>query len=141
MAVKSMNIATINPKVGIFWLIPANKLTVKGSQNVSILLYFAQDITTAEHLENFYSSTSDHYLLWNTIQKKYPNLRNTPYEKYPRGRVTFVADDDIHTGTFKLMADYKIFSHPKYLTKLKRIYNITNPYDVDLLCDLHYRTK
>ena len=141
MAVQSIDTTTNTPKVGIFWFIPAHKLPVKNSPNENILLYFAQDITTAEHLENFYSSTSDHYLLWNTVQKKYPNLRNTPYEKYPRGRVTFVADDDIHTGTFKLMADYKIFSHPKYLTKLKRIYNITNLYDVDLLRDLHYRTK
>lgn len=141
MTIHCINLTANNPKVGIFWLIPTNKVVAGNITDDCTLLYLAQDITTAEHFEKYYSSAADHYTVWIAVQHSFSQLKHTPYEKYPRGRVTFVSDDYPHTGTFKLMADIKILCLPKCLAELKRLYNITSRYGVDLMRDLHYRTK
>ncbi|MBQ8671560.1 MAG: hypothetical protein IJ525_03455 [Alphaproteobacteria bacterium] len=122
------------PKVGIFWLIPTK-------QNGQMLVYFAQDLNKANLVDIYYDSTFEHIKCWPKVLHKYPELKNTPYEKYPRGRITLVSNDYRQGGTFKLMADKKILAHEYYVQKLKEIYHIATLYKLDIMLDLHYRTK
>lgn len=122
------------PKVGIFWLIPTN-------QNGQTLVYFAQDINKANFIDIYYDSTFEHIKCWQKVLQKYPELKTAPYEKYPRGRITFISKDGGKSGTFKLMADKRISAQNFYVQKLKEIYNIDTRYKLDILLDLHYRTK
>lgn len=122
------------PKVGIFWLIPTK-------QNGQMLVYFAQDLNKANLVDIYYDSTFEHIKCWQKVLQKYPELETAPYEKYPRGRITLVSNDYRQGGTFKLMADKKILSHEYYVQKLKEIYHISPFYKLDILLDLHYRTK
>lgn len=107
---------TMRPKVGIFWLIPIGEKQT--------LVCFTQDIEKASHTDMYYDSTFEHIKCWPKVLHKYPELKNTPYEKYPRGRITLVSKDYRQGGTFKLMADKKILAHEYYMQKLKEIYNI-----------------
>ena len=120
-------------KVGIFWLIP---IGVKQT-----LVCFTQEIEKASHTDMYYDSTFEHIKCWPKVLHKYPELKNTPYEKYPRGRITFISEDGGKSGTFKLMADKKILVQDFYVQKLKEIYNIDTRYKLNILLDLHYRTK
>ena len=122
------------PKVGIFWLIPTK-------QNGQMLVYFAQDLNKANFVDIYYDSTFEHIKCWPKVLHKYPELKNTPYEKYPRGRITFISKDGGKSGTFKLMADKKILAQAFYVQKLKEIYNIDTRYKLDVMLDSHYRTK
>ena len=74
------------PKVGIFWLIPTN-------QNRQMLVYFAQDLNKANFVDMYYDSTFEHIKCWQKVLRKYPELKTAPYEKYPRGRITFISKD------------------------------------------------
>lgn len=121
------------PKVGIFWLIPIGEKQT--------LVCFTQDIEKASHTDMYYDSTFEHIKCWQKVLQKYPELKNTPYEKYPRGRITLVSKDCRQGGIFKLMADKKILSHEYYVQKLKEIYNIDTRYKLDILLDSHYRTR
>ena len=123
-----------SPLVGIFWLLPAN---IIDSDNV--LLYSPQPLADAAHVDTFYDSTFEHYTLWNTVQNMFPQLKNTPYEKYPRGRITFVAKNYPQDGVFKLMADIQILRQKECLFALKRLFNMVN-YKIEVLRDAHYRT-
>ncbi len=122
------------PKVGIFWLIPANII-----DSEEILFYREQTIQDAEHADVFYDSTFEHYRLWNSAQKMFPKLKNVPYEKYPRGRVTFVAKNYPHDGEFKLIADVKILDKEECLQKIKILFNMKNN-RTQILRDAHYKT-
>lgn len=123
----------MRPKVGIFWLIPIGEKQT--------LVCFTQDIEKASHTDMYYDSTFEHIKCWPKVLHKYPELKNSPYEKYPRGRITLVSSDHRQGGTFKLMADKKILAHEYYVQKLKELYNIGPLYELDILLDLHYRTK
>ena len=90
------------PKVGIFWLIPTK-------QNGQMLVYFAQDLNKANLVDIYYDSTFEHIKCWQKVLQKYPELKTAPYEKYPRGRITFISKDGGKSGTFKLMADKKFW--------------------------------
>lgn len=125
---------TMRPKVGIFWLIPTK-------QNGQMLVYFAQDLNKANFVDIYYDSTFEHIKCWQKVLQKYPELKTAPYEKYPRGRITFISEDGGKSGTFKLMADKKILVQDFYMQKLKEIYNIDTRYKLDILLDSHYRTK
>lgn len=122
------------PKVGIFWLIPTK-------QNGQMLVYFAQDLNKANLVDIYYDSTFEHIKCWQKVLQKYSELETAPYEKYPRGRITFISKDGGKSGTFKLMADKKILAQAFYVQKLKEIYNIDTRYKLDILLDSHYRTK
>ncbi len=124
---------TMLPKVGIFWLIPIGEKQT--------LVYFTQDIEKANRVDIYYDSTFEHIKCWPKVLHKYPELKNAPYEKYPRGRISLVSKDYRQGGTFKLMADKKILAHEYYVQKLKEIYHIIPFYKLDILLDLHYRTK
>jgi len=123
-----------SPNVGIFWVIPASVIDIE-----QCLLYVEQTLVEAAHADIFYDSTFEHYAVWDTIQKMFPKLKNTPYEKYPRGRVTFVAKNYPNDGTFKLMADAKILQQRECLFEIKRIFNMKN-YKIEVRHDAHYRT-
>ena len=123
------------PKIGIFWLVPANIIDAD-----AVLLYDAQTIEEASHVDMFYDSTFEHYTLWNTVQKMFSQLRNIPYERYPRGRVTLVAKNYPHDGTFKLMADIKILQQKECVAEIKRVFNLMTGQNVEVLRDAHYRT-
>lgn len=123
------------PKIGIFWLVPASII-----DEDSVLLYAVQTIEEASRADIFYDSTYEHYTLWNTVQKMFPALKNVPYEKYPRGRVTLVAKNYPNDGTFKLMADIKILQQKECVAEIKRVYNLTDKQNVEILRDAHYRT-
>ncbi len=128
--------ADINsPKVGIFWLLPAD---IADADNV--LLYAEQTLENAAHADIFYDSTFEHYSLWNTVQKMFPNLKNVPYERYPRGRVTMIAKNYPHDGTFKLIADAKILQQKDCVAEIKRVFNLTDKHKIEILRDAHYRT-
>lgn len=122
------------PKVGIFWLIPTN-------QNGQTLVYFAQDLNKANFVDIYYDSTFEHIKCWQKVLQKYPELKTAPYEKYPRGLITFISKDGGKSGTFKLMADKKILAQDFYVQKLKEIYNISSRHKLDIMLDSHYRTK
>ena len=122
------------PKVGIFWLIPTN-------QNGQTLVYFAQDLNKVNFVDIYYDSTFEHIKCWQKVLQKYPELKTAPYEKYPRGRITFFSKDGGKSGTFKLMADKKILAQDFYVQKLKEIYNISSRHKLDIMLDSHYRTK
>ena len=124
---------TMRPKVGIFWLIPI--------EEKQTLVCFTQDIDDANHTDMYYDSTFEHIKCWPKVLHKYPELKNSPYEKYPRGRITLVSNDYRQGGIFKLMADKKILAHEYYVQKLKEIYHIDPLYKLDIMLDLHYRTK
>ena len=124
---------TMRPKVGIFWLISIGEKQT--------LVCFTQDIEKANHTDMYYDSTFEHIKCWQKVLQKYPELKTAPYEKYPRGRITLVSKDYRQGGTFKLMADKKILVQDFYVQKLKEIYNIGTRYKLDILLDLHYRTK
>ena len=124
---------TMRPKVGIFWLISIGEKQT--------LVCFTQDIEKANHTDMYYDSTFEHIKCWPKVLHKYPELKNAPYEKYPRGRITLVSNDYRQGGTFKLMADKKILAHEYYVQKLKEIYHIDPLYKLDIMLDLHYRTK
>ncbi|MBR3501819.1 MAG: hypothetical protein IKO06_02815, partial [Alphaproteobacteria bacterium] len=113
------------PKVGIFWLIPIGEKQT--------LVCFTQDIEKASHTDMYYDSTFEHIKCWPKVLHKYPELKNAPYEKYPRGRITFISKDGGKSGTFKLMADKKILAQSFYVQKLKEIYNIDSRYKLDIL--------
>lgn len=123
------------PKIGIFWFVPAN---VIGSEEV--LLYAKQAIEEATHADIFYDSTFEHYTLWSVVQKMFPKLKNIPYEKYPRGRVTMIAKNYPNDGTFKLMADIKILQQQECVTEIKQVFNLTDSKNIEILRDPHYRT-
>ena len=123
------------PKIGIFWFVPAN---VIGSEEV--LLYAKQTIEEATHADIFYDSTFEHYTLWSVVQKMFPKLKNIPYEKYPRGRVTMIAKNYPNDGTFKLMADIKILQQQECVTEIKQVFNLTDNKNIEILRDPHYRT-
>lgn len=122
------------PKVGIFWLIPTK-------QNGQMLVYFAQNLNKSNLVDIYYDSTFEHIKCWQKVLQKYPELETAPYEKYPRGRITFISKDGGKSGTFKLMADKKILAQAFYVQKLKEIYNIDTRYKLDILLDSHYRTR
>lgn len=122
------------PKVGIFWLIPTK-------QNGQMLVYFAQNLNKSNLVDIYYDSTFEHIKCWQKVLQKYPELETAPYEKYPRGRITFISKDGGKSGIFKLMADKKILAQAFYVQKLKEIYNIDTRYKLDILLDSHYRTK
>lgn len=124
---------TMRPKVGIFWLIPIGEKQT--------LVCFTQDMEKASHTDMYYDSTFEHIKCWPKVLHKYPELKNAPYEKYPRGRITLVSNDYRQGGTFKLMADKKILAQAFYVQKLKEIYHISPFYKLDILLDSHYRTK
>ena len=124
-----------SPKVGIFWLLPTNIVDAD-----DVLLFAAQLVENATHADIFYDSTFEHYTLWETVQKMLPKLKNVPYEKYPRGRVTLVAKNYPNDGTFKLMADMKILQQEKCVAEIKRVFNLTDKQNVEVLRDAHYRT-
>ena len=124
-----------SPKVGIFWFVSANII-----DEDSVLLYATQAIEQASHADIFYDSTYEHYALWDTVQKMFSQLKNVPYEKYPRGRVTLVAKNYPNDGTFKLMADMKILQQEKCVAEIKRVFNLNDRQNVEVLRDAHYRT-
>lgn len=124
-----------SPKVGIFWLLPANVVDAD-----DVLLFATQTLENANHADIFYDSTFEHYTLWNTVQKMFPKLKNVPYEKYPRGRVTMIAKNYPNDGTFKLMADRKILQQKECVAEIKRVFNLTDKQNVEILRDVHYRT-
>lgn len=123
------------PKVGIFWLVPAEIVCKE-----AVLLYATQTIASSARADIFYDSTFEHYTLWNVVQKIFPALKNVPYEKYPRGRVTLVAKNYPNDGTFKLMADIKILQKKNCVAEIKRVFNLTYKQNVEILRDAHYRT-
>lgn len=123
-----------SPKVGIFWLIP-----VKIIDEEEVLLYAEQALFNASHVDMFYDATFEHYVIWDTVQMMFPVLKNAEYEKYPRGRITFVAKNYPQDGIFKLMADMKILRQKECLQKIKQIFN-TGDFKVEVLRDAHYRT-
>ena len=124
-----------SPKIGIFWFVSANII-----DEDSVLLYATQAIEQASHADIFYDSTYEHYTLWDTVQKMFSQLKNVPYEKYPRGRVTLVAKNYPNDGTFKLMADMKILQQEKCVAEIKRVFNLNDRQNVEVLRDAHYRT-
>ena len=124
---------SMRSKVGIFWLIPIGEKQT--------LVCFSQDIEKASHTDMYYDSTFEHIKCWPKVLQKYPELKTAPYEKYPRGRITFISEDGGKSGTFKLMADKKILAQAFYVQKLKEIYNIGTRYKLDILLDSHYRTR
>lgn len=126
---------TNSPKVGIFWLLPANIADAD-----DVLLFATQLVENAAHADIFYDSTFEHYTLWKTVQKMLPKLKNVPYEKYPRGRVTLVAKNYPNDGTFRLMADVKILQQKECVAKIKQAFNLTDKQNVEVLRDAHYRT-
>lgn len=123
------------PRIGIFWLVPANII-----DEDSVLLYVSQAIEKASRADIFYDAAFEHYTLWNTVQKMFPALQNVPYEKYPRGRVTLVAKNYPNDGTFKLLADAKILQQTECVVEIKRVFNLTDKQNVEILRDAHYRT-
>lgn len=123
------------PKIGIFWLVPKNVI-----DEDFVLLYAAQKIEEASHVDVFYDATFEHYTLWNTVQKMFPELKNMPYEKYSRGRITLVAKKYPNDGIFKLMADIKILQQKECMEEIKRVFNLTDIQNVEILRDAHYRT-
>lgn len=124
-----------SPKIGIFWFIPANII-----DDDSVLLYASQTIEEASHADIFYDATFEHYAVWDTVQKIFLQLKNVAYEKYPRGRVTMIAKDYPNDGTFKLMADAKILQQKECVAEIKRIFNLTDEQNVEILRDAHYRS-
>jgi hypothetical protein len=122
------------PKVGIFWLIPAEIIDEE-----DVLLYAEQTLFNASHVDMFYDATFEHYVIWDTIQMMFPELKNAEYEEFPRGRVTFTAKNYPQDGTFKLMADVKILRQKECLLKIKQIFNMKN-HKIEVLRDAHYRT-
>ena len=122
-------------KIGIFWFVSANII-----DEDSVLLYATQAIEQASHADIFYDSTYEHYALWNTVQKMFSKLKSVPYEKYPRGRVTLVAKNYPNDGTFKLMADMKILQQKECVAEIKRVFNLTDEQNIEILRDAHYRT-
>lgn len=126
---------TNTPKIGIFWLVPKNII-----DEDFVLLYASQAIGEASHADIFYDSTYEHYALWDTVQKMFSQLKNVPYEKYPRGRVTLVAKKYPDDGTFRLMADVKILLQKECVAEIKRVFNLTDKQNVETLRDAHYRT-
>ena len=124
-----------SPKVGIFWLLPAN---IVDAENV--LLFASQLVEKAAHADIFYDSTFEHYTLWDTVQEMFPILRNVPYEKYPRGRVTMIAKNYPEDGIFRLMADVKILQQKECVAEIKQVFNLTDRQNVEILRDAHYRT-
>ena len=123
------------PKIGIFWLVPKNMI-----DEDSVLLYASQAIEEASRADIFYDATFEHYTLWSKVQKMFPALQNIPYEKYPRGRITLVAKNYPNDGTFKLMADAKVLQQKECVEEIKRVYNLTDKQNVEILRDAHYRT-
>ena len=69
-----------------------------------------------------------------------PKLKNVPYEKYPRGRVTMIAKNYPNDGTFRLMADVNILQQKECVAEIKRVFNLTDKQNVEVLRDAHYRT-
>lgn len=124
-----------SPKIGIFWFVPANII----DEN-PVLLYALQAIEQASHADIFYDSTYEHYALWNTVQKMFSQLKNVPYEKYPRGRVTMIAKEYPIDGTFKLMADIKILQNKECVKEIERIFNLSDEQNIEILRDAHYQT-
>ena len=124
-----------SPKIGIFWLVPKNII-----DSDDVLLYAKQSIEDAIHTDIFYDASFEHYALWNTVQKMFPQLKNVPYEKYPRGRVTLVSKNYPVDGIFKLMADVKILKLEECIKEIKHIFNLSNNQNVKILRDIHYRT-
>lgn len=123
------------PKIGIFWLVPKN---VIGDDFV--LLYALQTVEEASHVDMFYDATFEHYTLWDTARKMFPQLKNVPYEKYPRGRVTLIAKNYPNDGIFNLMADIRILQQEECVEEIKRIFSLTDRQNVKILRDAHYRT-
>ena len=121
------------PKVGIFWLIPTK-------QNGQMLVYFAQDLNKANLVDIYYDSTFEHIKCWQKVLQKYPELETAPYEKYPRGRVTMIAKNYPNDGTFRLMADVNILQQKECVAEIKRVFNLTDKQNVEVLRDAHYRT-
>lgn len=103
---------SMRSKVGIFWLIPIGEKQT--------LACFTQDIEKASHTDMYYDSTFEHIKCWPKVLHKYPELKNAPYEKYPRGRITFISKDGGKSGTFKLMADKKDFGAGILCAKTQR---------------------
>ena len=126
---------TNSPKVGIFWLLPANIADAD-----DVLLFATQLVENANHADIFYDSTFEHYILWKTVQEMLPKLKNVPYEKYPRGRVTMIAKNYPNDGTFRLMADVNILKQKECVAEIKRVFNLTDKQNVEVLRDAHYRT-
>lgn len=124
-----------SPKIGIFWFVPANII----DEN-PVLLCALQAIEKASHADIFYDSTYEHYTLWDTVQKMFPKLKSVPYEKYPRGRVTMIAKNYPEDGTFKLMADAEILQQKECVAEIKRVFNLTDEQNIEILRDAHYRT-
>lgn len=91
-----------SPKIGIFWFVSANII-----DEDSVLLYATQAIEQASHADIFYDSTYEHYALWDTVQKMFSQLKNVPYEKYPRGQVTMIAKEYITSASHNIIAVFQ----------------------------------
>ncbi len=109
------------PRLAIFWLVK-NKL-----------LMDSVELSQSEQLCDYRNYPRSHIDTWEQWQRIGKAPLESPYEEYPRGRVTY----DTKTGIFMLLADQCLLKRPDLIAKIKEELHLPNK--ITLQSDSHYR--
>jgi hypothetical protein len=115
------NPAEIEPRLGIFWLL--NKE----------LLMVSVELSKSEKYGEYRNCPQSHIDTWEEWQRIGKAPLESPYEEYPRGRVTY----DRKAKTFMLLADECILKRQELVAKIRE--ELRLPPNVSVKSDTHYR--
>lgn len=112
----------ISPKIGIFWVVQGR------------LIAAAKPANEGEGYGELLTYEPGHLDTWDELQADGTVPRDTEYEEFPRGRVTF----NKRTQTFLLLADKCILRDKQMLGQVMTAMNL--PVDRTIMdSDSHYR--
>jgi hypothetical protein len=109
------------PRLGIFWLFNDK------------LLMDSLELSESEKHGDYRNCPRNHIDTWEEWQRSGKVPLESPYEEYPRGRVTY----DTKTKTFMLLADECILKRRDLLAEIKA--ELRLPGQISVKSDSHYR--
>lgn len=109
------------PRLGIFWLVN-NKLLID-----------SVELSQSEQYYDYRNYPHSHIDIWEQWQRIGKAPPESPYEEYPRGRVTY----DTKTKIFMLFADKCLLKRRDLIAKIKEELHLPNK--ITLESDSHYR--
>jgi hypothetical protein len=109
------------PGLGIFWLVK-NKLLID-----------SVELSQSEQYYDYRNCPHSHIDIWEQWQRIGKAPLESPYEEYPRGRVTY----DTKTKIFMLLGDKCLLKRQDLIAKIKEELHLPNK--IALQGDSHYR--
>lgn len=123
MEIMDANLEKDEPKVGIFWYDPIEKIIFG---EVTLNAYTASEnsklnkITCTELHKNIWKINYNKYKRRNSSEFKY---YNGDYKNTPRGRIFYLKEED----EFHIMVGSWIHDYPEAIKKIKEVFNLNDP--------------